>query len=120
MIMIREQTVGTVSAGGIDSRATVDFYIAVLSDKDINVRQRSVVALGVSRDSRAVEPLMFALSREISLGAESFVIVMDIVEALYALTAVFLSQMLKIESQRSTWLPDCKEFADRAPSSTAR
>jgi hypothetical protein len=108
--MIREQTVETVSAGGIDSRATVDFYIAVLSDKDINVRQRSVVALGVSRDSRAVEPLMFALSREISLGAESFVIVMDIVEALACMPdSRVLSQMLKIESQLIDYgSPDCR------------
>jgi len=98
--MIREGLFRTGSASGVDSSAKVDFYIAMLSDKDMKMRRRAVAALGASRDSRAVEPLMFALSREISLGAESFVVVMDVVEALACMPdSHALDQMLKIESQ---------------------
>lgn len=98
--MIREQSVGTGPAGGIDSRATVDFYIALLSDKDVNVRRRSVAALGAKGDIRAVEPLMFALSRELSLGAESFTVFIDVVNALERLPdRRVLDLLLKIEMQ---------------------
>lgn len=100
MNMIGERTVGTGSAGVADSRATVDFYIALLSDKDVNVRRRSVAALGAQGDLRAVEPLMFALSRELSLGAESFTVVVDVVEALERLPdRRVLDLLLKIELQ---------------------
>lgn len=97
--MIREGPFNTESAGGIDSRTTVDFFVALLSDKDLDIRRRSVVALGASGDRKAVEPLMFALSRELSLGAESFAIVMDIVEALERLPdSRAIDLLLKVES----------------------
>jgi hypothetical protein len=100
MIMIGDRTAEPGSADGIDSRATVDFFIAVLSDKDIEVRRRSVRALGAKGDPRAVEPLMFALTRELSLGAESYTVFMDVVEALERLPdRRALDLLLKIEAQ---------------------
>jgi len=108
--MIREQSVGIGQADGVDSRATVDFYIALLSDKDVNVRRRSVAALGAKGDLRAVEPLMFALSRELSLGAESFTVLMDVVEALERLPdSRVLDLLLKIEKQMIDYgSPGCR------------
>ncbi len=98
--MIREGPVRIESASSIDCPATVDFYIALLSDKDMEVRRRSVAALGKSGDRRVVEPLMFALSRELSLGAESLAIVPDVVEALERLPdGRALDLLFKIESQ---------------------
>jgi hypothetical protein len=108
--MIREGPIRTEYSGSIDSRATVDFLIALLSDKDLDARRRSVVALGASGDRRAVEPLMFALSRELSLGAESFIVVMDMIEALERLPeSRVLDLLLKIESQLIDYgSPSCR------------
>ncbi|HEY3272573.1 MAG TPA: HEAT repeat domain-containing protein [Methanocella sp.] len=62
--------------------ATVDSLAPYLSHKDRLVRQNAVVALGNTGDSRAIEPLIFALSREVSRGSSSYAVIIDIVDAM--------------------------------------
>lgn len=62
--------------------ATVDDLAAYLSHKDRQVRQKAVAALGNTGDRRAVEPLIFALTREVSRGASSYPVIIDILDAL--------------------------------------
>jgi hypothetical protein len=69
-------------AGNFGDDATVDSLAAYLSHKDRRVRQNAVVALGNTGDSRAIEPLIFALSREVSRGSSAYSIIIDIVDAM--------------------------------------
>jgi hypothetical protein len=79
---------------------TVDSLATQLSHKDRQVRQQAVVALGKSGDSRAVEPLIFALAREFSRGASSYSVIVDILDAMAGIPdRRALDALVKIEAQ---------------------
>ncbi len=69
-------------ASTLKDAATVDSLAAQLSHKDRLVRQNAAVALGNTGDSRAIEPLIFALSREVTRDASSYSVIIDIVDAM--------------------------------------
>jgi hypothetical protein len=69
-------------AGIFTDDVNVDTLVMYLSHKDRKVRQQAVVALGKTGDQRAVEPLIYVLSREFSRGASSFAVIIDILDAM--------------------------------------
>jgi PBS lyase HEAT-like repeat len=78
----------------------VDTLLMYLSHKDRKVRQQAVVALGKTGDKRAVEPLIYALSREFSRGASSYPIIIDILDAMARIPDNrALDTLVKIEAQ---------------------
>jgi hypothetical protein len=79
---------------------TVDTLVMYLSHKDRQVRQQAVVALGKTGDRRAVEPLIYALSREVSRGASSFSVIIDILDAMARIPDHrTLDALVKLEAQ---------------------
>jgi len=80
--------------------ATFDYLIARLSDKDLQVRKSTVIALGKTGDTKAIEPLIFSLSRELARDAESYPVITEIVEAMSKIPDTrALNAFMKIESQ---------------------
>jgi hypothetical protein len=80
--------------------ATFDYLIARLSDKDLQVRKSTVIALGEMGDTKAIEPLIFSLSRELTRDAGSYPVITEIVEAISKIPDTrALNVFMKIESQ---------------------
>lgn len=87
-------------AGIFQDSVNVDTLVMYLSHKDRQVRQQAVVALGKTGDRRAIEPLIYALSREVSRGASSYSVTIDILDAM-AMTPDHraLDALMKLEAQ---------------------
>lgn len=80
--------------------ATFDYLIARLSDKDPQVRKSTVIALGGMGDAKTVEPLIFTLSRELMRDAQSYPVIIEIMEAMSKIPdRRALKALVKIESQ---------------------
>jgi hypothetical protein len=87
-------------AGIFPEDATVDTLVMYLSHKDRQVRQQAVVALSKTGDRRAVEPLIYALSREVSQGASSYAVIIDILGAMARIPdGRALDALMKLEAQ---------------------
>jgi hypothetical protein len=79
---------------------TLDYLIAQLSDKDRQVRKSAVIALGGMGDTKAVGPLILALTRELNRDAGSYPLIIDILEAMSKIPdSSALKAFVKIESQ---------------------
>lgn len=90
----------TGPAGIFPDSVNVDTLVMYLSHKDRQVRQQAVVALGNTGDRRAVEPLIYALSREVSRGASSFSVIIDILDAMARIPDHrALDALMKLEAQ---------------------
>jgi hypothetical protein len=72
----------TRDAGILGPNITVDSLAADISHKDRLVRQKAIVALGNTGDNRAIAPLIFVLSREVTRGASSYPVIIDILDAM--------------------------------------
>lgn len=90
----------TGPAGIFPENVTVDTLAMYLSHKDRKVRQQAVAALGKTGDRRAVEPLIYALSREASRGASSYAVIIDILDAMARIPdGRALDALMKLEAQ---------------------
>ncbi len=80
--------------------ATFDYLITRLSDNDRQVRKSAVIALGGMGDTKAVEPLIFTLSQELTRDSESYPVIFEIVEAISKIPdSRALKAFVSIESQ---------------------
>jgi hypothetical protein len=87
-------------AGIFHDTVAVDSLVTHLSHKDRQVRQNAIVALGNTGDPRAVEPLIFALTREVSRGASSYPVIIDILDAMAKMPDHrALDTLVKLEAQ---------------------
>jgi hypothetical protein len=87
-------------AGIFQDNVNVDTLVTYLSHNDRQVRQQAVVALGNTGDQRAIEPLIYALSREFSRGASSYSVIIGILDAMARIPDHrALDAMMKIEAQ---------------------
>jgi hypothetical protein len=87
-------------AGIFTDDVPVDTLVMYLSHKGRQVRQQAVVALGKTGDRRAVEPLIYALSREVSRGASSYSVIIDILDAMARIPDQrALDALMKLEAQ---------------------
>jgi hypothetical protein len=82
------------------SPTTFDNLITHLSDKDRPVRKSAVIALGNTGDARVIEPLIFALSRELTRDAGSYPVIIEILDAMAKIPdRRALDALVKVESQ---------------------
>ncbi|HUL62063.1 MAG TPA: HEAT repeat domain-containing protein [Methanocella sp.] len=90
----------TAQADAVAGPATFDSLLGRLSHRDRRVRLRAAEALGETGHSRAVEPLIYALSKELSRDAGSYPVIVAIVDALGRMPdARALDALEKVERQ---------------------
>jgi hypothetical protein len=89
-----------VEADNATSPVTFDHLITRLSDKDRQVRKSAVLALGSMGDAKAVEPLIFVLSKELTRDAGSYPVIIEILDAMSKTPdSRILDALVKVESQ---------------------